>query len=425
MISLKRYLAAAFLVFLSAGPSLSHAESGLVPSDVALRFGLERAWFSQVRVDPAQHEVATWTLDRNELFAITTDGTVQAMDAETGAIRWVSEVASRNASTAGMAVNADVVAVLSATRLHFLDRRDGRLLSYRVLGGAPSASPALSNRIAYVALHSGRLEGYEIDSPYASVWQYQSSGRCYLSPTATGRVVSWPTTGGLLYVASAESKQPLFRVRTNGEIVSPPTEKQPYLYVASLGGHFYCFHELTGREMWRYSTGYAVIHKPAIVGEVAFVASEEPALHAVDAVRGTKKWSVKGIDHFAALSEHFAYGLDRIGTFYIMDREAGSIAGTIPTSLDMKPIVNDQSDRVYLVNKRGLVQCFHEIGADEPTWHRDLQEEEGEQGSDEEENPFASDDAASTPVETEADVSPFETEEVEEDPEEDNPFLFD
>ncbi|MCG8449248.1 MAG: PQQ-binding-like beta-propeller repeat protein [Pirellulales bacterium] len=416
-------LATAFCC-LSSGNFL-HAADGLVHNEVANRHGLQRAWFAQVRVDRAKHRVANWTLDRDQLFAITTDGTVQAINAETGATLWVSAVSSQNASTAGMAVNSDVVAVLSATRLHLMDRRDGRMISHRILGGSPSPSPALSNRIAYVALHSGRIEGFELHPPYSLVWQYQSAGRCFLSPTATGKVVSWPTTGGLLYVASAENPRPLFRIRTNDEIVAPPAEQQPYLFVASLDGYLYCFHELTGMEQWRYSTGFAVTNKPAIVGNMAFVASLEPALHAVDGASGKKLWQAEGIDQFAAVSSNYAYGMDRYGELYVLEKESGSTVGRIPTSPGMSAVVNDQSDRVFLVNPQGLVQCLREIGANEPTWYRQAeQDEQAEQPTEDTTGPFV--DAASTtePAEPAADAGPFEAEEPTEAADEDNPFFF-
>jgi hypothetical protein len=32
-------------------------------------------------------------------------------------------------------------------------------------------------------------------------------------------------------------------------------------------------------------------------------------------------------------------------------------------------LVNDQTDRIYLVSKDGLVQCLHELGADKPLYH--------------------------------------------------------
>ena len=414
----------------------SRASGGLVSNEVAAQYGLERAWFSQVRVDPARFRVATWTLDKDQLFALTTDGTIQAISAETGETLWITDIASRNATAIGLAVNANYIAVLSAARLHLLDRSDGRLRWSREIGGAPSSAPAMGNRYAYVALLNGRIEGYELEKPTASVWQYQSSGRSFHSLATTGNVVSWPTDEGYLYVSSLENPQPLFRIHTNAEIVTAPAELAPFLYVASQDGYLYCFHEFTGKELWRYATGFAVTSKPAIVGEMAFVTSEETAIHAIDRKTGNRIWRIDGVADFVALGANYVYGLAPYGTLVLLDKETGRIAGRIPTTAEHKAIVNDQSDRIFLVSGQGSVQCLREMGASQPTWYR--QPEDANKQEDEEEddaaNPF-SEDAPAAEQETpgteeglfntdaaEVEGSPFDTEEPAGVFDEDNPF---
>jgi hypothetical protein len=102
----------------------------------------------------------------------------------------------------------------------------------------------------------------------------------------------------------------------------------------------------------------------------------------------------------------------------------------LKTAEGIETMVNDQTDRIFLVNDRGLVQCLREIGAETPTLHRQAAEPEGEQPAGEEAdvNPF--DGPVAEPA-AEADVSPFEGEDAEAAPEDepaeepvedDNPF---
>ncbi len=415
---------ASFVVF----PSLAAAQS-LVHNQVAARVGLERAWFTQVRVDPSRHKVVHWLLAKDRLYALTSGGTVQAIDAETGQTLWTSELGTGHSAAAGVAVNNKLLALLGAGRLYVMDRFDGRHLWSRRVGGAASAAPALSDSYAYVVLISGRVEGYRLDVPDEYVWQYQSHGRTFQSPTTTGNVVSWPTDTGLLYVGEADSPRVLFRVETNDEIVTAPAEQEPYLFVASLDGYLYCFHEESGREQWRYATGFAVTSQPAIVGEKAYVASEGPTLHAVDAVTGNGLWQVDGAKQFVALGEMHTYGMDRYGTLMVIDNESGSVAGRLATGSMNTAIVNDQSDRIFLISDRGLVQCLHEIGAEEPTWYRsedlapDAEAEDGEEGAEAAE--ATGEAPAAEPADTD-EPNPFEAEEDAEEPEDDdsNPFGF-
>lgn len=363
------------VAMLAVMSSVSFAKT-LVAHQTAARLGLQRSWFAQIRVDSAVHKVAHWLLDKDQLFALTTAGAIQSIDAETGKTLWTTEVGAGHDAAAGIAVNAKYVAVLGSGRFYLFDRTDGHHLWSRQVGGAPSAAPALSKNYAYVVLLSGRVEGYRLDDPSAPVWQYQSHGRTFQSPTAIGKVVSWPTDSGMLYVGEAESPRLLFRVETNDEIVAPPAEQDPYLFVGSLDGYLYCFHELTGSEAWRYATGFAITVKPAVVGNKAFVASDGPSLHAVEALTGQPLWQLEGASQFVALGNQHTYAMDRFGTLIVVDNESGGIAGRLATGVGNSALVNDQSDRIFVVNDRGLVQCLHEIGATQPTWHRQLPQDD-------------------------------------------------
>ncbi len=362
-------LFAAAVAILMALPSTGLAAS-LVSNQAAGRLGLERAWFAQVRVDPTRHKVVQWLLDKDQLFALTSAGTIQAIDAETGKTLWKSEVGAGLAPAVGIAVNSKQVAMLDAGRLYLLDRADGHRLWSRQISGAASAAPALGKNHAFVPLLNGLVEGYRLDDSSAFIWQYQSNGHTFQSPTITGNILSWPTDRGLLYVGQADSPRVLFRVEANEEIVVAPAAQSPYLYVASLDGYLYSFHDSTGSEQWRYATGYAITSAPAVVGKKVFVASEHPSLHAIDTLTGQPLWHVEGVTQFVALGAKHTYGMDRYGTLLVLDNESGGIAGRLATGAGRAALVNDQSDRIFLTNDRGLVQCLREVGATESTWHR-------------------------------------------------------
>ena len=357
------------MAFMLVLPSMGLADH-LVSNHAAARLGLERAWFAQVRVDSARHKIAHWVLDKDQVIALTSSGTIQAIDAETGKTLWTTELGVGHAPSAGVAVNSKYVALLGAGRLYIMDRSDGHHLWSREIGGASSAAPALSKTYAYVALINGRVEGYRLDDSKANVWQYQSDGRTFQSPTATGKVVSWSSDRGLLYVGEADTPNVLFRVETHDEIVAPPAERAPYLYVGSLDGYLYCFHELTGSELWRYATGFAITSQPAIVGDKVFVASEGPSIHAVHALTGRLLWHVEGAKQFVATGNRNTYSMDRYGRLLVMDSKLGGVIGRLATGEMNSALVNDQSDRIFVVNDHGLIQCLREIGAEEPTWHR-------------------------------------------------------
>jgi len=371
------HVTTAAIALVMAVPSIGLAVP-LVTNQAAARLGLERAWFAQVRVDRSQHKVVQWVLDKGTLFALTSAGTVQAIDASTGKTLWTIEVGNGQAPAVGIAVHSDsqYVVALGAGRMYLLDRTDGHHLWSRQIGGAASAAPALSKNYAYVALLNGLVEGYRLDDPSAFVWQYQSSGHLFQSPNVTGEIMSWPSDRGSLYVAQANNARVMFHVEADDEIVAAPAEQAPHLYFGSLDGYLYCIHAQTGSEQWRYATGFAITSQPAVLGEKVFVASIGPALHAIDTLTGHSLWQAGGVEQFVALGEKHTYGMDPYGTLVVLDNESGVVDGRLATGVGNSAIVNGQSDRIFLINDGGLVQCLHEIGATKPTWHRATQADE-------------------------------------------------
>ncbi|WP_428307502.1 PQQ-binding-like beta-propeller repeat protein [Lacipirellula sp.] len=346
------------------------AQTQLVTRELAASKGLERAWFAQIPVDTNRSRVTTWYLYFDRLYGVTDSGIITALNAETGEQLWARQVGRPGYAAFGPGANSDFISVVSGGRLFMLDRHTGRVKWIRELGSAPASGPALSNTTAYVALVTGRIEGYNLKDPATQPWYYQSKGRTFLRPTVTGNVVSWPTATGFLYVGHADDPGVMWRMQTDDDIVTSPAQQSPYLYIASTDGYLYCLNEMNGQEAWRYSTGYAITSSPAVVGDMAFVASFEPALHALDSQTGQGKWVAPGISHFAARGKERVYASDRMGNLLILESATGRAVCRLPVAEGQETLVNDQSDRIFLVNDRGLVQCLHEIGVNEPIMYR-------------------------------------------------------
>jgi hypothetical protein len=103
-----------------------------------------------------------------------------------------------------------------------------------------------------------------------------------------------------------------------------------------------------------------------VVGDRVYVASERPTLHCLDATTGLEKWEAAGISQFAAAGTNHIYGIDQYGAVTAVDATTGAVNGHIQTGETMMALVNDLTDRLYLITGRGLVQCLHEIGANKP-----------------------------------------------------------
>ena len=152
---------------------------------------------------------------------------------------------------------------------------------------------------------------------------------------------------------------------------------------------------------------------PAIVGDHAYVASIEPALHCLDSKTGARLWTAPGVSHFGARGKDRVYASDQFGNVLVLDAKTGVPLGKFHTAEGVYTLVNEQTDRLYLVNDHGLAQCLHEIGVDQPVLYRHpLEEATAKQAA---EAAKLKQGAGGTPFQTEepaaGGATPFEPEE--------------
>jgi hypothetical protein len=72
---------------------------------------------------------------------------------------------------------------------------------------------------------------------------------------------------------------------------------------------------------------------------------------------------------FAAASKTRVYGVDDLGGLVVLDAAKGSVLGRITTDHPIHSLVNDQTDRVYLLSRDGMVECLRETDSKEPLYH--------------------------------------------------------
>ncbi len=350
-------------------PVFAQLTSGLISQQQATSVGLKRAWFARAEVNPARSKVVDWILSNDVLLLVTDAGVIHAMDANNGKTLWVTQFGNPNYPSLGPAANNELVAVVNGSTLYLIDRHNGRIQSERRVGGAPGAGPALSNSFVFVPMVNGMIEGYPLasDAPVGSRWFYKSFGRAMVPPLVTSKSLAWTTDLGYLYVGGSDEPGIRFRMETKGQFDARPAYRDPLIYAASLSGEVFAIDENLGMLRWKYAMGYPTDRAPAAVDHRLFVTSEEPLLHCVDADTGLGQWEAGGIVQFAAVTKAHVYGVDRYGTIHILGIQDGAPVGRIPSGGTLEALVNDQTDRLYLISDAGLVQCLHEIGADKPT----------------------------------------------------------
>jgi len=272
--------------------------------------------------------------------------------------------------------NEDYVAAVNGLQLYLMERKTGRPLWDRKLGGVPGAGPALTTDYVFVPMVDGRVEGYRIgdgkdlkkDSKHP-VWAFQSAGRALTQPFATPDAVAWPTDRGHLYVCRPNNPSLRFRFEAFDALVGQPAYARPWLIVAGLDGYVSSVHERTGDVNWDFSAGDPVEDSPVVNGDNVYVVPKTEGLFCISARSGQQRWYAPRIKKFLAGSDRRVYATDRLGRLVILDAKTGGQIDSLDTrGLDLL-IVNRQSDRILLGTSTGLIQCLHEIGRGEPMQH--------------------------------------------------------
>jgi outer membrane protein assembly factor BamB len=356
--------------FVAAVAVAAHGRSALIDRAVAAQLGLERAWFTQVALDSAYSQANDWAISGDELFVSTSVGVIHAIDVNTGRTLWTTRVGNPDHPTLGPTVADEFVAVINGSTAYLLNRVTGRVAWEKSLDGAPGAPPAVADGYVYAPLLNGRVVGYAVDESRAKYpWHYQSFGRAMVAPLATPDGLIWSTDRGYLYATGGEQPAIRYRLETPGTFTTSAKMSNDMVYTVSSLGELYAIDPARGGQMWKYSTGFASYQPPAVIEGDVYVASVEPALHAVDTDSGDAKWHVRGISQFAAVTASRVYGIDRFGTLTVLDRASGARLARVSTDAALSAVPNDQSDRLILITESGLVQCFHELGADEPKYY--------------------------------------------------------
>ncbi len=413
----------AFVGFAAAtAPGVASADRYIEPEEAA-RLGLEVGWRTQAVVDAYQRRIVDWRLAGDRLYATSSSGTVTAINAETGDELWVSNNGRSGLITSGVGTNGDIVAVVNGSRLYALDAGDGHVRWQRDLDGIPIGAPAVTDKRVFVALVTGLVEGYDLEEPKSTPWFYQSSGSIYSDAELLGGVVAWPNDLGAVYVADAERVRVQFRLATDGEVRAAPSARDGFLYIASTDHRVYCMEKGRRRLVWDYATGYPVEERPAVINDRVYAASGEPRLHALQAKDATPLWTAGGVARLAAVGGDYVYGLTDESELVALAKDSGVAVAGMAIDREQTCLVNDQTDRVFVVNDDGYVQCLYPIGASDPTYYAEqptAPEEEAEaeapvvdepveEPADEpEDNPFRSDPApADEPDDAADDENPF------------------
>ncbi|MDD3468638.1 MAG: PQQ-binding-like beta-propeller repeat protein [Thermoguttaceae bacterium] len=134
---------------------------GLISKGIALQSGLTRMWFAQASCDSA-NTLRNISINDTMLLIQGRDGSLEAMDGETGRHLWNASDRVRGTAFTVPGVCRRMIAVISGTRLFVLNRENGKLLWQVSMANAGTTAPMISNFRIVVPLMDGRLATWPV-----------------------------------------------------------------------------------------------------------------------------------------------------------------------------------------------------------------------------------------------------------------------
>ena len=400
--------------------SLLAATSDLISETTAAQHGLTRPWFTQTEVGVGFGKLTDLVLFDGTLYAQTDKATVQAIDAETGKTLWSKRVGLPQHPGMTPGVNQDFLAVLNGSRLYVLNRHNGDLLNEKQLPGSPGAGPAISAKRVYVPLLTGLVVAYRLQAPADPMqadpnngkkgaekekgnadkhnlqldqqaypfMSCQSFGRVMVQPqviveNAKEEFAIWPTDRGYLNFSRVDRKSEdaltlKYRLQTGDAVICQPAYLPPetkvlgdsgIIVVGSRDGFAYAFREKDGEPIWRFSVSEPIVTSPVAIDTRVYVASQTGGLYCLNVKTGKQIWFAPDLLQFVSASKTKVYATDRLGHLVVVDAAKGVRLDSIAMEAIPIKMQNFQTDRIYVANEGGLIQCLHEIDQADPVLH--------------------------------------------------------
>lgn len=380
----------------------------VVPQEIAQRYGLQRAWATQIELDRARGRVAHVTLNAGLLLVQTDQATLHVLDAETRRTMWVAHVGRPGAVTSPPAANNKYVVSTNGSLVYLFDRASGKVLWTRKMPSVPSTGAAISNSRIYIPQVSGMMTTFRLPSAQNreetpneqrlkdNALNYTGKGIAFASPIVTQQGVVWGTDAGNIYSVTPDELHAVFRFKCRAAVLGSLMYREPYIYAASRDGYVYALRDGKGFTRWQFSIGRPMSETPMATEDGVYVIPETGGIYKLAPETGEELWSSRGAYQFIAASPTRLYTADAKGQLLIIDAKSGAHLGALATQGSTIKVFNRDNDRVYLLTTTGLVQCLHEVGLKEPAWHNaipvsaaDEAEEEGKAEEAKEEMPAA------------------------------------
>ena len=423
-----------------------------VPSQESLdKLNLKLAWRVYLPTDRRRDGIfSVQVVDRpggrsQQVLVQTRSGVIITLDGDTGVTQWRARIGNPYTVSSLLGYNSKSVFAANGIQLYALNRDTGVVQWEYTLPHAPTAAPAADENRIYVT-ETGRLQAYQLpkeveNTPAATekklealpeqlpsavpepvsvnqsrsasvlgaraqgiqaisavssrgqavrsigplapigasgqavstgpqpqfLWEYLADSRLELAPLFTANFVLVASYNGVFYVMSNEDGRHLYRLQAGPPLTAPLGQLGEIAYVASEDYSVYALDVIPGHVLWRFAAGGPVQRRPIATQNDVYVSAERAGLYRVDRKTGDAVWRSNEAERFLTANNKYVYATDRSGRLQILDLVRGNVLATLDDTRDfVVPISNGLTDRIFLASNDGLLICMHDRAYPKP-----------------------------------------------------------
>ena len=219
-------------------------------------------------------------------------GKVYALNAATGALRWVyprEGYETIGAIVGNLVVADDTVCITSSNgKIYALDATTGDLKWEFAAGGKIWTSPAVSSGVVYVGSYDGNV--YALSSQDGSqLWKFKSPAAIASSPVASEDSVFFGTFDRHLYAIDKVDGQEKWKFQGGNWFWASPLVKDNVVYAGCLDHKIYALEAKTGNKLWEFDTDSRIISAPVFAGNFLVAVSELGKMYILRADSGKEE----------------------------------------------------------------------------------------------------------------------------------------
>ena len=343
-----------------------------IVTDASLRdVGFERYWQGRVSVAHGDAVEAVDLLDEN-LYVRTREGTIQAVQADTGLLRWIEPLADRSfrdrrPSHVWTDAGDGPVLLVTKSQILVLDRYSGEELDRIALPFAAGGGAAADEFGIYLggadgAFYSLRWLRSSSRKPLVR-WRVGVAGRVMSRPVLTfDNRLYFVSDGGVVYCVRAGDKSLVWAYRTYSPVSGGLHVDESGVYVAAEDNRLYVLDRDRGRSVRRYLLPAPLFETPVVAHRTVYQHCAGAGVFAFDVDSREELWHVPDGRGFVSRAEHRVVIRSMSGDLLFVDNRTGEVNGRLALLDDVFAAQNRRDSVLYLVAPDGRMLCAKPAG---------------------------------------------------------------